>query len=71
MLEHDTQIRFFHAEPTKKLFPLMQSPPDNIAFLSKTDVVSITKVGFAGELLILFAQSRGLSTCWYGHYNLA
>lgn len=69
--EHDTEIRFFHAASTKTLFPLMQSPPDNIAFISKTDPVSISKVGFAGELLILFAQSLGLSTCWYGHYNLA
>jgi nitroreductase len=69
--EHDTEICFFHADSTKKLYPLMQSPPNNIAFLSKTDPVSISKVGFAGELLILFVQSRGLSTCWYGHYNLA
>lgn len=69
--EHDTEICFFRAGPTKTLYPLMQSPPDNIAFLSKTDPISITKVGFAGELLILFAQSLGLSTCWYGHYNLA
>jgi nitroreductase len=49
----------------------MKSPPDNIAFLAETDITSISKVGFVGELLILFAQSKNLSTCWYGHYKLA
>ena len=68
---HDIEIRFFQADPTKSLYPLMQSPPDNIAFLAETDILSISKVGFVGEILILFAQSKGLSTCWYGHYKLA
>jgi len=67
---HNVEIRFFHADPTKVLYPLMKSPPDNIAFLSETDSVSISKVGFVGELLILYAQSKELSTCWYGHYKL-
>lgn len=69
--DHNVEIRFFHADPTKELYPLMQSPPDNIAFLAETDIISISKVGFIGELLILFAQSKNLSTCWYGHYKLA
>jgi nitroreductase len=66
-----TEIRFFKAEPTKKLYPLMQSPKDNVAFISETDVVSIAKTGFCGELVILMAESLGVSTCWYGHYRLA
>lgn len=65
------EIRFFKADPTKELYTVMKSPPDNVAFLSETDVVSIAKTGFVGELLILFAQSLGVSTCWYGHYKLA
>ena len=69
--EHNVGIRFFHADPTKELYSLMKSPPDNIAFLAETDITSISKVGFVGELLILFAQSKSLSTCWYGHYKLA
>ncbi len=68
---HNVEIRFFHADPTKLLYPLMKSPPDNIAFLAETDIISISKVGFVGEMLILYAQSRGLCTCWYGHYKLA
>ena len=65
-----TEIRFFKADPTKELYTMMKSPPDNVAFLSETDVVSIAKTGFMGELLILMAQSLGVSTCWYGHYKL-
>lgn len=67
---HNVEIRFFHAEPTKSLYPLMKSPPDNIAFLAETDIISISKVGFVGEMLMLYAQGKGLCTCWYGHYKL-
>jgi nitroreductase len=49
----------------------MKSPPDNVAFMAETDIISISKVGFIGELLILFAVSKGFSTCWYGHYKLS
>lgn len=69
--DHNVEIRFFHTDPTKTLYPLMKSPPDNIAFIAETDSISISKLGFVGELLILYAQSKGLSTCWYGHYKLA
>lgn len=69
--DHNVEIRYFHADPTKTLYALMTSPPDNVSFLSETDIISISKVGFVGELFILFAQSKGLSTCWYGHYKLA
>lgn len=68
---HNTGIRFFEAEPTKSLYFAMKSPPNNVAFLSETDVVSVSKTGFIGELVILFAQSKGVATCWYGHYHLA
>jgi nitroreductase len=66
-----TKIRFFKAEPTKELYKTLQPPVDNVAFLSETDIVSIAKTGFVGELLILLAESLGVSTCWYGHYKLA
>jgi len=69
--DHHVTIRFFHADPTKTLYPLMKSPPDNIAFVAETDSISISQVGFVGELLILYAQSKNISTCWYGHYKLA
>ncbi len=69
--DHNTEIRFFNADPTKALYTVMKSPPNNAAFIAETDVVSISKAGFVGELMILFAQSRNISTCWYGHYKLS
>lgn len=69
--EHHVELRFFNAEPTKSLYLTMKSPPLNIAFVAETDFISISKAGFIGELLILYAQSKGLSTCWYGHYKLS
>jgi nitroreductase len=69
--DHNVEIEFFKANPTKALYTIMRSPPDNVAFMAETDIISITKAGFVGELLILFATSKGLSTCWYGHYKLS
>lgn len=68
--DHDFECRFFKADPTKKLYFSMTSPPDNLAFISPTDILSITKVGFLGELILVYANSLGISTCWYGHYHL-
>jgi len=68
---HSVEIKFFKADPTKALYTIIKSPPDNMEFMSETDIISITKAGFIGELLILFATSKGLSTCWYGHYRLS
>ena len=67
---HEVEIKFFEAEPTNALYVTMKAAKNNVAFLSETDIISTTKVGFIGELFILFAQSRGLCTCWYGHYKL-
>ena len=69
--DHSVEIKFFAADPTKTLYTIMKSPPDNVAFVAETDSVSISKVGFIGELLILFAESKEISTCWYGHYKLS
>jgi len=66
-----TRAIFFKAEPTLELYTSMRSPPDNVAFASETDIVSLAKTGFAGELVILMAESLGVSTCWFGYYRLA
>ena len=67
---HNVKIRFFKANSDKKLYSTFNSPPDGMAFISNTDIVSISKAGFIGELAILYATSLGISTCWYGHYSL-
>jgi len=69
--EHNVKIRWFKANPDKKLYFSFDSPPDNIAFVTNTDCRSVSAAGFVGEITILYATSLGLATCWYGHYNLA
>lgn len=69
--EHEIQIKRFRANPDKKLYTIFTAPPDNLAFISTTDICSISKTGFVGEMIILYATSLGLATCWYGHYLLA
>ena len=68
---HDTKLQMFQAEPGKKLYNNGVNPVDNLALMSQTDLVSISKTGFVGELIMLYAVSLGLPTCWFGHYKLS
>lgn len=67
---HDVKIRFFQAEPGSKIYLAQAAPPDNMAFIADTDILSISKAGFVGEMAVLYATHLGLATCWYGHYSL-
>lgn len=69
--DHGTTIKRFRANPDKKLYTIFNAPPDNLALISHTDICAISKTGFVGEMIILYATSLGLATCWYGHYTLA
>lgn len=69
--EHDVKIRMFKSNPDRKLYTVFSAPPDGAAFLACTDVCSISKAGFVGEMLVLYATGMGVATCWYGHYTLA
>lgn len=69
--QHDTRFELFTVEPGKKLYNNGVSPVNNLAMLAETDLISVSKAGFAGELVMLYAVSLGLATCWFGHYNLA
>ncbi|CAJ36844.1 nitroreductase family protein [Methanocella arvoryzae] len=69
--EHSVKVRFFKAPPGSRLYALKMAPPDNVAFMAKTDVKSISAAGFVGEMVILYATALGLATCWYGHYSMA
>ncbi len=65
------ELRYFKADPTRPLANNLRTPPpDNIAFLADTDLLSVASVGFIGELVILYATGLGLGTCWFGHYLL-
>jgi nitroreductase len=67
---HDVKVRFFRSPPDKKLYTSFTAPPDGMAFVANTYIKSISAAGFVGEMIILYATSLGLSTCWYGHYSL-
>lgn len=68
--DHNVKIRLFKSNTNRKLYTAFTAPSDGIAFISHTDNCSISKTGFIGEIVILFATSLGLATCWYGHYLL-
>lgn len=68
---HDVEARLFAAEPGKKLYNNGVNPVNNLTLLSPTDRVSISKAGFIGEIIMLYAVTLGLDTCWFGHYKLS
>lgn len=68
--EHDFEVRFFKSGGRPLANNLKNPPPDCVAFMSNTDLLSVCKTGFAGEIFILYATGLGLSTCWFGHYIL-
>ncbi len=68
--EHDYELRFFKSIGHPLANNLKNPPPDCLAFMSRTDLMSIGKTGFLGELFILYATGLELCTCWFGHYIL-
>ena len=69
--KHDVKVRFFKAQPDKIMYNhRLNPPPDHAAFITSTDIQSISAAGFVGEMVILYATSLGLATCWYGHYSM-
>jgi nitroreductase len=68
---HDVEIRYFKSREAYPLANnLRKAPEDAIAFIAPTDLLSLAKTGFVGELALLCANGLGLSTCWFGHYIL-
>lgn len=68
--ENATRCEIFKAKCGKKLYNNGVNPPDNMAVFAQTDLISVSKAGFTGELVMLYAVSMGLTTCWFGHYKL-
>lgn len=68
--EHSVEVRFFMAPPGSRLYNHRSpAPPDHVAFMAATDLLSISKAGFVGEMVVLYATALGLGTCFYGHYS--
>jgi len=69
--DHSIEIRYFKSRAGKALANNLKNPPEDcVAFIAGTDLTTLAKVGFLGELLLLYATGLGLSTCWFGHYML-
>ena len=69
--DHDVEVRYFKSQEAYPLANnLRRAPEDALAFIAPSDLLSIAKTGFVGELALLYANGLGLSTCWFGHYIL-
>ncbi|OLS13579.1 MAG: hypothetical protein RBG13Loki_2800 [Promethearchaeota archaeon CR_4] len=64
---HQVKMSLHYAPEGKKIYYFPQ-PECFAAFIAPTSVQDQAKLGFCGELFILFAVSLGLSTCWMGHF---
>ncbi len=65
---HDIQIRLDKRPAGMSVCPF-RDPPDFAAFISPPGLMNQAKVGFIGELLILYAESLHINSCWIGHYR--
>ncbi len=69
--KHNVKIRFFKADPNRRLYNNIKiTPKDGMAFITTTNIASISTAGFVGEMAILYATHLKLATCWFGHYAL-
>lgn len=65
---HRCSIVLFPVSPEARVFGPLPSPSEGAAFLSPPDEASRTRLGFVGEMFILYAWSLGIGTCWTGHF---
>jgi len=67
---HDVTVRFFKTDPGKRLYGAMRvTPPDGMAFIAPKGILSESAEGFIGQMMILYATSYGISTCWFESYS--
>jgi nitroreductase len=66
--EHNLEFTIHSVSPKESVvyFPGSQN---FVAFKSSETIIDQAKVGFLGELLILYCESIGVNTCWMGHYK--
>lgn len=59
----------YHKISTDDNIVYFKGPPQFISLESPKSIEEQTKLGFLGELIILYAESLGIRTCWMGHFN--
>ncbi len=65
---HDVVISY-HKVTQDTSIVYFKGPLQFIALESPRSIEEQTKLGFLGELIVLFAESIGIKSCWMGHYN--
>jgi nitroreductase len=65
---HQVDISF-HLVPEGQSIVHFKGPRRFATLLALPSILEQAKLGFLGELLILFCESIHLGTCWIGHYN--
>lgn len=66
---HNVKISIHQTPEERPILVMAKAPPYFAAMRSLRTILDMARMGFAGEVFILYAVSLGLSTCWFGHYR--
>ncbi|MFX0011354.1 MAG: nitroreductase family protein [Candidatus Hermodarchaeota archaeon] len=66
--DHQVDISLYLA-PEEKSIVYFKGPRHFVTLFAPKSILEQAKLGFIGELIILFCESIDLKTCWMGHYN--
>ncbi len=66
--EHHATISY-HVVPKDDSVVYFKNPRQFVALESENATEEQAKLGFLGELIVLFCESLGIQTCWMGHYK--
>ncbi|MBD3405224.1 MAG: hypothetical protein GF411_03695 [Candidatus Lokiarchaeota archaeon] len=66
----DTDVELnYHEVPNDDKIVYFKGPPQFISLSTSESILDKAKAGFLGELVILYAESLGVKTCWMGHFK--
>ncbi|NHJ24281.1 MAG: hypothetical protein EAX89_06880 [Candidatus Lokiarchaeota archaeon] len=66
--DHNVDISLYLA-PKEESIVYFKGPRHFTALSAPLSILEQAKLGFIGELVVLFCESINLKTCWMGHYN--
>ncbi len=59
----------FHEAPPNTDIVYFKGPKHFLSLSSPPTILEQANLGFIGELIVLYAESIGIKTCWMGHYK--
>ncbi len=66
--ESDVRLSLHQADESQEIV-YFRGPKHFVALTTDESILSQAKLGFLGELIVLYAESQGIRTCWMGHYK--